>query len=89
MADREHGKITVSVLACMKCGAPMYPDMTKGGMSCAYCGHLVPFAHTGEDFEPRMTYRHQPIEIIDGYLKLGHVAIMGRDTLNPPPPADV
>ena len=88
MADLEHGKITVSVLACMKCGAPMYPDMQKGGMSCAYCGHLVPFAHTGEDFEPRMTYRHQPIEIIDGCLKLGHVAIMGKDALKPPPPVE-
>ena len=88
MADREHGKIAVSVLACMKCGAPMYPDMQKGGMSCAYCGHLVPFAQTGEDFTPRMTYRHQPVEIIDGLLKLGHVAIMGKDALDPPPPAE-
>ena len=42
MADRERGKIAVSVLACIKCGAPMYPDMQKGAMSCAYCGHLVP-----------------------------------------------
>ena len=86
MADRERGKIAVSVLACIKCGAPMYPDMQKGAMSCAYCGHLVPFAHTDVDFTPRMTYRHQPLEIVDGYLKLGHVAIMGKDALNPPPP---
>ena len=88
MADREHGKIAVSVLACMKCGAPMYPDMQKGGMSCAYCGHLVPFAQTDKDFTPRMTFRHQPVEIIDGYLKLGHVAIMGKDVLDPPPPVE-
>lgn len=88
MADRERGKITVSALACMKCGAPMYPDMQKGGMSCAYCGHLVPFAHTDADFVPHMTYRHKPLEFVDGYLKLGHVAIMDKDALNPPPPAE-
>lgn len=41
-------------------------------------GHLVPFAQTIEDFTPRMTFRHQPLEIIDGCLKLGHVAIMGK-----------
>ena len=88
MADLEHGKIAVSVLACMKCGAPMYPDMQKGGMSCAYCGHLVPFAQTDKDFTPRMTFRHQPLEIVDGLLKLGHVAIMGKDALDPPPPIE-
>ena len=85
MADREHGKIAVSALACKDCGAPMYPDMTKGGMSCSYCGHFVPFAPTDEDFVPPMTFRHKPLEIVDGCLKLGHVAIMDKDALKPPP----
>ncbi len=88
LADREHGKTAVSVLACVDCGAPMYPDMTKGGMSCAYCGHFVRFAPTDEDFTPRITYRHQPLQFVDGFLKLGHVAIMDKDALKPPPPVE-
>ena len=88
MADREHGMIAVSALACKDCGAPMYPDMTKGGMSCAYCGHFVRFAPTDEDFTPQMTFRHQPLQFVDGFLKLGHVAIMDKDALKPPPPME-
>ncbi len=88
MADRQHGKITISALACKDCGAPMYPDMPKGGMSCAYCGHFVPFAPTDEDFTPRITFRHQPLEMVGGFLKLGHVAIMDKEALNPPPSAE-
>ena len=82
------GKVAVSALACKDCGAPMYPDMAKGGMSCAYCGHFVRFAPTDEDFTLSMTFRHQPLEIIDGCLKLGHVAIMDKDALKPPPPME-
>ena len=82
------GKVAVSALACKDCGAPMYPDMAKGGMSCAYCGHFVRFAPTDEDFTPSMTFRHQPLEIVDGFLKLGHVAIMDKDALKPPPPME-
>ena len=88
MADRQQGKILISVLACKDCGAPMYPDMPKGGMSCAYCGHFVPFAPTDEDFTPRITFRHQPLETVGGFLKLGHVAIMDKEALNPPPSAE-
>lgn len=88
MADREYGSISVSALACKHCGAPMYPDMQKGGMSCAYCGHFIRFAPTDEDFTPRMTFRHQPLAIVDGFLKLGHVAIMDKEALTPPPKSE-
>lgn len=85
MADRQQGKITISALACEKCGAPMYPDMQKGAMSCAYCGYMLPFAKTEADFHPRITFRHQPLEVVEGYLKLRHVAIMDKDAFEPPP----
>ncbi|MBP5199486.1 MAG: hypothetical protein J6Z82_02405 [Schwartzia sp.] len=86
MADRERGTVAVSALACKDCGAPMYPDMQKGGMSCAYCGHFVPFAPTDADFTPGVGFRHQPLAVVDGYLKLGHVAVMDKEGLTPPPP---
>lgn len=81
-------KVTVGVLACDKCGAPMYPNMEKGGMHCAYCGEFISFALTDADFTPGMTFRHQPLQEINGYLKLGHVAIMDKNALQPPPPVE-
>ena len=54
------GKVAVSALACKDCGAPMYPDMAKGGMSCAYCGHFVRFAPTDEDFKKVLEELHLP-----------------------------
>lgn len=88
MTDKREGKISMRVLACRKCRAPMYPDMEKGGMYCAYCGELLPFALTEADFVPGVTFRHQPLQVVDGYLKLGHVAIMDKDALQPPPAAE-
>ncbi|WP_027406613.1 hypothetical protein [Anaerovibrio sp. RM50] len=85
MTDTREGKVSVGVLACNKCGAPMYPDMEKGGFHCAYCGEFFSFALTDADFTPGMTFRHQPLQEIDGYLKLGHVAIMDKKALQPPP----
>ena len=85
MADRERGKIAISALACVKCGAPMYPDMKRNGMSCLYCGNFHPFMVTDADFTPGIRFRHKPVEVVDGYLKLGHVAIMDKKALMPPP----
>ncbi|WP_029544973.1 hypothetical protein [Selenomonas sp. AB3002] len=75
----------ISALACPKCGAPMYPDMKKGGFSCLYCDTFRPFAITDEDFAPAVKFRHQPVKIVDGLLKLGHVAIEVKEALAPPP----
>ncbi len=77
--------VVISVLACSKCGAPMYPDMKQGGFTCLYCDSFRSFAVTDEDFSPAVKFRHQPIKIVDGLLKLGHVAIEDKNALEPPP----
>lgn len=87
MADRERGRITINALACVKCGAPMYPDMKRNGMSCLYCGNFHSFTTTGADFTPDIKFRHKPVELVDGMMKLGHVAIMDKKALTPPPAA--
>ena len=87
MADRERGKIKISALACSKCGAPMYPDMKQNGMSCLYCGNFHLFAETDADFTKGIRFRHQPVEVVDGLMKLGHVAIMEKAAPKPPPAA--
>ncbi len=78
------GTVMVSVLACDKCGAPMYPDMKRGGFCCLYCGNFRSFAATEEDFLPPVRFRHKPVEIVEGLLKLGHVAIEERAFAPPP-----
>lgn len=75
----------ISALACKKCGAPMYPDMKQGGFICLYCNSFRPFAITDEDFAPAVKFRHQPVKIVEGMLKLGHVAIENKGALDPPP----
>ena len=54
-------ELSISALTCHKCGAPMYPDMKKGGFSCLYCDTFRPFAVTDEDFAPAVKFRHQPV----------------------------
>ena len=78
-------ELSISALACHKCGAPMYPDMKKGGFCCLYCDTFRPFAVTDEDFAPAVKFRHQPVKIVEGLLKLGHVAIEVKEALIPPP----
>lgn len=75
----------ISVLACKRCGAPMYPDAKQGGFTCLYCDSFRPFAITDENFAPAVKFRHQPTKIVDGLLKLGHVAIEVKNALEPPP----
>lgn len=77
--------VRISALACNICGAPMYPDMKEGGFRCLYCDHIRPFAVTREDFAPAVIFRHKPVEIVEGLLKLGHVAIENKEALEPPP----
>ena len=81
----ENKQVLISALACGTCGAPMYPDMKAGGFRCLYCDNFRPFAVTFEDFAPEVKFRHKPVEIVEGMLKLGHVAIEGKDALEPPP----
>ena len=78
-------ELSISALVCHKCGAPMCPDMKKGGFSCLYCDTFRPFAVTDEDFAPAVKFRHQPVKIVEGLLKLGHVAIEVKEALIPPP----
>ena len=81
----ENKQVWISALACGTCGAPMYPDMKAGGFRCLYCDNVRPFAVTFEDFAPEVKFRHKPVEIVEGMLKLGHVAIEDKEALEPPP----
>ena len=65
----------VQAVKCRKCGAPSYADQAMEGFFCPYCGDLTPWAQTRAHYTPDIVFRHRPIPVIDGLLKLTHVGL--------------
>lgn len=51
----------------------MAPEVAKNCFLCAFCGSIEEFREF--TYQLPITFRHQPIKIVDGLLKLGHVYI--------------
>ena len=70
---------TVQAVKCKKCGAPSYADQAREGFFCPYCGDYIPWAITRAHFTPDIVFRHRPVPIVDGFLKLTHVGLPERE----------
>ena len=65
----------VQAIQCKKCGAPAYADQAREGFFCAFCKGFMPWATTRAHFTPEIGFRHRPVPIVDGLLKLTHVGL--------------
>ena len=65
----------VQAIKCNKCGAPSYADQERKGFFCPYCGGYTPWATTNAHFSSSIVFRHRPVPIVDGLLKLTHVGL--------------
>ena len=54
----------------------MYSDQKTASYVCAFCGSSVPWREEAEFWVSPITFRHKPVQVIDGAMKLGHVEVM-------------
>ncbi|MGP1367575.1 MAG: hypothetical protein ACTTKW_09720 [Schwartzia sp. (in: firmicutes)] len=70
-------KETVLVIQCPSCSGAMYADQKTAGYLCPFCGNVIPWTEENFYRASPITFRHQPVEQIEGLLKLSHVEVMG------------
>ena len=66
---------SVQVIRCRKCGAPSYADQTRRVFFCPYCWEDTPWVKPRTLSAPDIRFRHCPVLVIDGLLKLTHVGL--------------
>lgn len=74
MEDQE-----TTAIKCKKCGSPSYFDQKAGEFVCPYCATFTPWESADYSYTLDMVFRHRPIPIIDGLIKLTHVGMTLRD----------
>ena len=79
----------VQALKCKKCGAPAYADQKLEGFLCPYCRDFTPWVQTRSHFAPEVNFRHRPIPIVDGLLKLTHVGMPEVEVGDPRDPDEM
>ena len=60
-------------IKCKECGSPSYFDQKSEGFTCPYCGSFVPWEADYHSNTSEMAFRHLPITLIDGLIRLTHV----------------
>ena len=70
----------VRAIQCRSCGGAMYSDQKTASYVCAFCGSSVPWREEAEFWVSPITFRHKPVQVIDGAMKLGHVEVMSAVT---------
>lgn len=71
-------------IKCHNCGGPMYSHQAKRSFEYAYCGASLPWAPEAANPESALGIHHQPLQMVDGLLKLTHVS-----QLEPPAEPDL
>ena len=66
----------VRAIQCRTCGGAMYSDQKAAAYVCAFCGTSVPWTNEQVFWASPITFRHKPVQVIDGAMKLGHVEVM-------------
>ena len=64
-----------TAIKCKECGAPSYFDQKSEGFICPYCGGFTSWASADYRYTLDMIFRHRPIPVIDGLIKLTHVGV--------------
>ncbi|NLY72813.1 MAG: hypothetical protein GX079_03890 [Tissierellia bacterium] len=64
-----------TAIKCKECGAPSYFDQKSEGFVCPYCGSVTPWASGDYRYTLDMIFRHRPIPLVDGLIKLTHVGM--------------
>ena len=54
----------------------MYSDQKTASYICPFCGASEPWTEENFYRELPITFRHKPVERIDGLIKLGQVEVM-------------
>lgn len=62
-----------TAIKCTECGSPSYFDQKLEGFVCPYCGNFTPWDAADYRYTLDMVFRHRPVPIIDGLIKLTHV----------------
>lgn len=64
-------------IKCTNCGGAMYADQKTASYQCPYCGSSVPWCDDNyyRYRELPILFRHKPVQVVDGLLKLGNVDI--------------
>ena len=63
-------------IQCEKCGGTMYSDAASTSFICSFCGNKEPWPNSENILDSEIKYRHKPVEVINGLVKLGHVYFM-------------
>ena len=65
--------ITVGILRCDVCGAPMYPNPAKQAFCCPFCGNVSAYGMQ----QSRMKHEHKKLGFTEeGYFSLKRVAVL-------------
>ena len=72
----------VRAIQCRSCGGAMYSDQKTASYVCAFCNSSVPWREEAEFWASPITFRHKPVQVIDGAMKLGHVEVMSTVDLH-------
>ena len=63
-------------IKCSSCSGAMYSDQKTASYICPFCGASAPWTEENFYRELPITFRHKPVERIDGLIKLGQVEVM-------------
>ena len=66
----------VRAIQCHNCGGAMYSEQKAAAYVCAFCGTEVPWTDAPVFWASPITFRHKPVQIVDGAMKLGAVETM-------------
>ena len=66
----------VRAIQCHNCGGAMYSDQGSAAYVCAFCGTSIPWTSAQVFRASPITFRHKPVQIIDGAMKLGAMETM-------------
>ena len=54
----------------------MYSDAASTSFICSFCGSKEPLPNSEKILDTEIKYRHKPVEVVNGLVKLGHVYFM-------------
>ena len=66
----------VRAIQCHNCGGAMYSEQKAAAYVCTFCGTEVSWTDAPVFWGSPIAFRHKPVQIVDGAMKLGAVEVM-------------